>query len=89
MTYQSGWPIGLINFLFSIDPYRDTFLSAAYSNDTATIKKLLATGIDPNYSDSKGRTGEPAPGEVELWLRKRSTPLIPPASFFSTSHNFV
>lgn len=40
------------------DPYPDVFLSAAYSNDTKKLQNLINTGLDPNYSDSKGRTGE-------------------------------
>lgn len=37
-------------------PFTDTFLKAAYSNDVKTLKGIINGGIDPNYSDSKGRT---------------------------------
>lgn len=48
----------IFDFYFVSDPYPDVFLSAAYSNDTKKLQNLINTGLDPNYSDSKGRTGE-------------------------------
>ena len=71
-----GWGIAP---LFAADLVEDTAL-AVQNGDTATMKKLLAKGIDPNTTDEKGNpllnlaaaNGDEA--MVDLLLRSGASP---------------
>lgn len=54
---EKGETITLMQFILADFPdAKTTFLSAAESGDTKTVKALLAVGMDPNIHDKYGRT---------------------------------